>query len=190
MSGDEVFTLGMRVESALHEFRDQISRRETISSTQKRDARKLLLRLQPLLADPITADQAQALDDAFRGRHGIEDLIQWLQSQPMPWSHFPAYQGKQEEVKREQLWQRWKAFEELWGDESDKPKICPSCGAHSVVRIGYGEPDDVGAEAARRGAIVLGGCILPEYSPKWHCRECHHQWGKLFDDNELLNEQR
>jgi hypothetical protein len=187
MSFEVLFRPGMRVESALEEFRDQISRRETISSTEKRAVRKLLLRLQPLLADPITADQAQALDDALHGRHRTEDLIEWLQSPPMPWGHFPAYQREQEEVKREQLWRQWKSFEDLWGDKPDKPALCPSCGSRSVVRIAYGLPDEVGKEAARRGAIALGGCILGKDAPKCHCWDCSHRWGKLLGDEELLD---
>jgi hypothetical protein len=182
MSSEIVFNSGMPVESVLQEFRDQISRREAISSQEKRAVRKLLLRLQPLLADPITADQAKALDDAFQGRHRIEELIEWLRSAPMPWSHFRPYQQEEEEIKREQLWQQWKRLEERWGGKPDKPELCPLCGSRSVVGIAYGLPDELGEEAARRGAIRLGGCILVKDAPKWHCRDCGHQWGKLLGD--------
>ena len=184
MSAKELFKPGMRVECALQNFRDQLSRRGTTSSWQRREIRKLLLRLQPLLADPITADQAKALDDAFHGRHRIEDLIEWLRSAPMPWSHFPGYEREQEEIKREQLWQQWKNSRELRGDEPDKPEFCPSCGSRSVVRIAYGLPDELGEEAARRGAITLGGCILVENAPKWHCRDCSHKWRRLLGNEE------
>lgn len=186
MSSEEVFRPGMQVESAIQEFRDRVSRRETISSWERREIRKLLLRVQPLLADPITADQAQALDDALHGRHRIEDLIEWLRSPPMPWSHFPAHKREQEEAEREQAWQRWKWHEqmaqELWGKPSDEPGSCPSCGSRSVVRIAYGHPSEETQEAARRGVVVLGGCILAEDAPKWHCRRCKHSWGKLLYD--------
>jgi hypothetical protein len=177
MSSEEVFRPGMRVESAIQEFRDRVSRRETIASWKRREIRKLLLRVQPLLADPITADQSQALDDAFHGRHRIEDLLEWLQSPTMAWDQFPAFQQEQANLRREQLWQAWKTLEELRGD---KPELCPSCGSRSVVRIVYGLPNEVGQEAARRGAITLGGCIVVEDAPKWQCGDCGHEWGKLF----------
>ncbi len=184
-----VFRPGMRSESAVQQFRDQINGDETIHSTEKRAQRKLLLRLQPLLADPISADQAQALDDTFQRRHKVEDLIEWLKSPPMSWGQFPEYQREQEEVRREQLWQQWKNLEERWDAADNKPEICPSCGARSVVRISYGLPDEVGEEAARRGAIVLGGCMLVEDAAKWYCRNCGHEWGKLFgDDDELFDD--
>jgi hypothetical protein len=70
---------------------------------------------------------------------------------------------------------------ELFCEElSDRPEICPSCGSHSVIGIAYGLPDEA-AEAARRGAVALGGCFL-KMCPKWCCRECKYCWPKEIDD--------
>jgi hypothetical protein len=106
---------------------------------------------------------------------------------------FPAYKREQEQAEHDEAWERWKWHEqmaqELCGRRSEQPEFCPSCGARSVVRIAYGHPAVETEEAARRGVVVLGGCILAENSAKWHCFGCSHEWGKLLDDKELLDDQ-
>jgi hypothetical protein len=118
----------------------------------------------------------------------IADLFEWLGSPPMPWVDFFAYREEmkpiKEQVRREQAWEQWKAFQELsrkLGRLSEKPEVCPSCDSHLVIPIAYGAPDEPTAEAARRGAVSLGGCVLKRF-PKWCCRECNYCWPKEGDD--------
>lgn len=56
------------------------------------------------------------------------------------------------------------------------PPSCPRCGGLSVVPIVYGYPAEETAEAAERGEIVLGGCIVWEGRPNWHCTNCENSW--------------
>ena len=34
---------------------------------------------------------------------------------------------------------------------------------------------------AEEGKIVLGGCIISDNDPMWHCIDCSHEWGKRQD---------
>jgi len=44
--------------------------------------------------------------------------------------------------------------------------ICPQCGkSDGVVEVVYGFPTLEGEQAAQRGEVVLGGCILDEGQP-------------------------
>jgi hypothetical protein len=83
--------------------------------------------------------------------------------------------------KRGNNGKRSKSCREKLGGLSDKPEVCPSCGSHSVIPIAYGAPDQWTAEAVRRGAVTLGGCIL-RMSPKWCCRDCKYCWPKEVAD--------
>ncbi len=58
----------------------------------------------------------------------------------------------------------------------DKPPRCPVCGSDQVVPIVYGLPSWELGQAAERGEIVLGGCIITDHAPKWHCLDCGHTW--------------
>ncbi|HEY6559929.1 MAG TPA: hypothetical protein VI072_21745 [Polyangiaceae bacterium] len=54
---------------------------------------------------------------------------------------------------------------------------CPSCGSPDVVRVIHGMPDEEAEAAARRGEVVLGGCLVWPGKPDWHCRACEHEFG-------------
>lgn len=54
---------------------------------------------------------------------------------------------------------------------SSKPEICPQCGG-TVVNIIYGEATKEMMEAAERGEIMLGGCIVHEEAADWQCNKC------------------
>jgi hypothetical protein len=45
------------------------------------------------------------------------------------------------------------------------------CGSERVAPILYGlpanEPDEM---------VHLGGCIISEDNPSWHCKACGHEW--------------
>lgn len=60
-----------------------------------------------------------------------------------------------------------------------EPLPCPRCGAQNTVPIVYGYPAPATEEAARRGEIVLGGCIIGPEAPVWACPACGHEWGRL-----------
>ena len=61
-----------------------------------------------------------------------------------------------------------------------KAPACPRCGsADQVIPIVYGLPNERGFDAARRGEIRLGGCLVSEDSPAWWCRGCDREFGRL-----------
>ena len=53
-------------------------------------------------------------------------------------------------------------------------RTCPLCGDKGL-RIIYGLPDLKVAEAAERGEVVLGGCVIGD-DPILRCRGCGHEW--------------
>ena len=55
---------------------------------------------------------------------------------------------------------------------------CPRCGAAAPLPIAYGEPTAETFEAAKRGELALGGCVVTENDPAWWCRACEHEYGK------------
>lgn len=60
-----------------------------------------------------------------------------------------------------------------------EPHPCPNCGG-DLLLIRYGEPGISMMRAARRGEIVLGGCIVSESDPDLECAACGEQfrvWG-------------
>jgi len=57
----------------------------------------------------------------------------------------------------------------------DLPERCARCGAPAVVPAVYGMPDEALDEAASRGEVVLGGCIVPQ-PQRWGCRVCGYMW--------------
>ncbi len=61
------------------------------------------------------------------------------------------------------------------GSETDQE--CPDCGRRSATPIGYGYPSHEMFEAAERGELVLGGCLVEPASPIWCCARCGRKWG-------------
>ena len=57
--------------------------------------------------------------------------------------------------------------------------ICPSCESKNVVSIAYGLPGDKMREDAFKGKIHLGGSIIEENNPDFHCNDCEHEWEVL-----------
>jgi hypothetical protein len=60
------------------------------------------------------------------------------------------------------------------------PPACPQCGSKRVTPIMYGLPSIEGREAAQRGEIVLGGCVIFDDAPEWLCGACHNRFGSIF----------
>lgn len=56
--------------------------------------------------------------------------------------------------------------------------ICPKCGSGTVLPIIYGYPDGEAVEAELKAEIKLGGCVIEEDNPDYHCSECGHEWKK------------
>ena len=53
---------------------------------------------------------------------------------------------------------------------------CPKCGSLDSLPVAYGFPGPEMEQAAERGEIVLGGCIIDAGSPAWECRSCRHRY--------------
>jgi len=53
---------------------------------------------------------------------------------------------------------------------------CPKCGSERTVPIVYGLPGPELQEAARRGEVLLGGCIVRPGQPTMACLHCKHGW--------------
>jgi len=61
-----------------------------------------------------------------------------------------------------------------------KPKKCPKCGSSKIAEILRGMPPfskDL-EQKINSGEIVLGGCVVSDNDPIWHCNTCEHEWGK------------
>ena len=56
--------------------------------------------------------------------------------------------------------------------------LCPKCGSSEVVPIAYGMPGSELVEAYERGEVELGGCVVTDRDPEWHCKTCGHEWSK------------
>jgi hypothetical protein len=61
-------------------------------------------------------------------------------------------------------------------------RICPQCGREDSVPLVYGLPSAELFEAAERGLVGLGGCmVLPGGDPEFRCRSCGAEWGRESD---------
>jgi hypothetical protein len=59
-------------------------------------------------------------------------------------------------------------------------KQCPECKSEKVIPIHYGYIDDPDAiERIKNGEFATGGCCINEDSPKWQCRDCTNEFGKV-----------
>lgn len=61
---------------------------------------------------------------------------------------------------------------------------CPRCGVPDPLPLVFGMPVVELGEAAARGEIALGGCLVPpDPRPEWQCRGC----GLEFAEAATLN---
>ncbi len=66
-----------------------------------------------------------------------------------------------------------------------RPDDCPACGGGRVVDILYGLPADQSVlDQAADGKIVLGGCVMSGFAPKWQCIDCEAPIYCSQDDEE------
>lgn len=63
---------------------------------------------------------------------------------------------------------------------------CPSCRDRTLVPIVFGMPSYELFEAAERGEVVLGGCVLEEVNPTRRCTRCG--WEGVIDAPDELQE--
>ncbi len=63
----------------------------------------------------------------------------------------------------------------------EKNQKCPKCGSNNTVPIMYGMPPYELLEKEEIHEVILGGCIVHDESPCWHCKDCEHYWGKYSD---------
>jgi uncharacterized protein with PIN domain len=63
----------------------------------------------------------------------------------------------------------------------DRPEVrkgtaeCPACGG-KLVPIVYGLPGPEASEAAMRGEIALGGCLVTRDDPHLACTKCNEKY--------------
>lgn len=60
--------------------------------------------------------------------------------------------------------------------KSKKAPACPECQGDRTVPIIYGFPSQEIFEAAERGEVAIGGCVLEAHNPDWACPACEHRW--------------
>ena len=53
---------------------------------------------------------------------------------------------------------------------------CPECESKEVIPIMYGLPSPEAELEREKGKIILGGCLIFEENPNWHCKNCGHEW--------------
>ena len=61
-----------------------------------------------------------------------------------------------------------------------EPK-CPNCGS-KLLEIVYGMPDSEIGEKAMNGELFLGGCLIGEDNPKYHCNTCERSYFENLKD--------
>jgi hypothetical protein len=59
-------------------------------------------------------------------------------------------------------------------EKTDGPPSCPRC-QKAMVPVVYGYPGGDMFQAAERGEIVLGGCLVYDGQPAWSCTSCQPQ---------------
>lgn len=63
---------------------------------------------------------------------------------------------------------------------------CPNCKKGvNVVKIVYGLPGNELAERAKRGEVVIGGCMISDSNPLYACKECHAPLPEYGTHNDL-----
>ncbi|OLT30759.1 hypothetical protein BJF79_38230 [Actinomadura sp. CNU-125] len=70
----------------------------------------------------------------------------------------------------------------MTAETTDAPSACPHCGGGAPIPIVYGLPGPDLFEEAERGEVALGGCVVWEGRPLWHCSACGHGFGGTTED--------
>lgn len=58
--------------------------------------------------------------------------------------------------------------------------FCPACDGKNVAEIRYGYwKSGMWKEELAKQEIVLGGCVVGEYSKRFFCKDCGYKWGAI-----------
>ena len=57
-----------------------------------------------------------------------------------------------------------------------KAPSCPECQSKDTMPVVYGFPSPEIFEAAERGDVAIGGCVIQPHNPRWACPACEHRW--------------
>jgi len=60
-----------------------------------------------------------------------------------------------------------------------RPPACPLCAAVEVIPIVRGFPSVELFERAEAGEVALGGCVIGQDDPEWHCKSCGKDFGRV-----------
>jgi hypothetical protein len=63
-------------------------------------------------------------------------------------------------------------------------RLCPRCSG-SGTPIVYGYPDEELIEAAARGEVDIGGCVVPVDVEMFTCPQCRELWGAAASDQDV-----
>lgn len=55
--------------------------------------------------------------------------------------------------------------------KKSKLESCPRCRSSNVIPILYGMPTSEAAEEKDKGLVKLGGCVVSDHDPQWHCKD-------------------
>jgi len=58
----------------------------------------------------------------------------------------------------------------------DKLEACPKCRSSNIIPILYGIPTSEAAEERDKKLLKLGGCVVSDDDPQWHCKDCRHEF--------------
>lgn len=96
--------------------------------------------------------------------------------------------GSKQTGKSDKLWAKWLRS----GGCQPRQKhfdhgelvVCIRCGSDWVVPVMYGHPSEAAEEAARRGALAMGGCCMPRWGQQnhWCCKSCKFRWPGEFEE--------
>ena len=62
---------------------------------------------------------------------------------------------------------------------------CPRCTSRNVGRWEFGLAPSVPEEEIKSGRVHLGGCIVYEDAPQYHCNDCGYDWGQWKMQNDF-----
>jgi hypothetical protein len=89
LNPEEHITAGQQREDALRIYTETVNKPDTLFSYNPSLPAKLDL-MRELLHDPITMDEAYALNDVLYRRRWFTDMIAWLKDEPVSWDGYFA----------------------------------------------------------------------------------------------------
>ena len=62
---------------------------------------------------------------------------------------------------------------------------CPRCSSRNIGRWEFGLAPSVPEEEIKSGRVHVGGCVVYEDAPQYHCNDCGYDWGKWKMQNDF-----